>query len=94
MPNSPFRVSTEMDITSSRQVGWLCSQLLVITTRMIKPFCELEGVMPFCSLFLVIYPLEKNFLLLQAQTSEVSYQSSCSLGGVGAISSYLATVFL
>lgn len=51
MPNSPFRVSTEMDITSSSQVGHLCSQLLVITTRMIKFFCEFQEGVLFCSLF-------------------------------------------
>lgn len=31
VPNSPFRVSPEMDITNSSQVGHLCSQLLLVT---------------------------------------------------------------
>lgn len=51
VPNSPFRVSTEVDITSSNPVGYLCSQLLVITTRMMKPFCDLQVGVPFCSPF-------------------------------------------
>ena len=71
MPNSPFRVSTEMDITISSQVGHVCLKLLVITTRMVKPFCELSEVCLSAVFFLEI--LKRAFCFYK-----LTYQWSCS----------------